>query len=234
MSYFLLGLTVYFSSLTSAHSFTIGLPESTQGTHYQTQLEGIFSELYTDIASEVKFAYLPFTRMLVMVKKQQVDAVVYQMSSAADNTEILLQVEEPLTQIGLFAACTQDTSCNPNQRSRFVVVADSLYAKQWCHTHSVSCLSVTNPDLARKAVKDGLADIHIMQRTQHITEPCLSEQGLKVRPILDTEIEVFHYVAKQHHHLLLPLSNKIRQMKAVFQRQPIVCKDLALNVRFIY
>ena len=46
------------------------------------------------------------------------------------------------------------------------------------------------------AIKYTLADIHIMQRTQHITEPCLSEQGLKVRPILDTEIEVFHYVAQ--------------------------------------
>lgn len=232
MRTFLVGLLTGLLCISSAHAFTIGLPESTQNTDYQPQLERVFTELYRDISEQIQFAYLPFSRMLLMIEKHQLDAVVYQMGSATQTSTYLLQVPEPLTQISLFAGCKTEADCLPTDRSRFVVVSDSLYANQWCQSRSLSCLSVANPDLARKALLDGLADIHLMQRMRHITESCLSEQRTKVRPILNTSIDVHHYVAKQHQALIAQLSEKIKQMKQSFVERQSHCNDVALNVKY--
>jgi hypothetical protein len=44
-------------------------------------LENAFNSLYGGIEEEVSFAYLPFNRMMRMMREEQFDAVAYQLNS---------------------------------------------------------------------------------------------------------------------------------------------------------
>jgi hypothetical protein len=198
-------------------SFVIGVPESTQQSLYQVQLEQSFNSLYSGIAEEVSFAYLPFNRMMRMVQEKKLDAIAYQLNSQAVDTLGMIGISEPLTQFRLYAGCLAEKRCTLTKDLKFVVVADALYTNQICERLSLQCLFLSTSALAQKALKEGIVDAYIMQRSPHIAEPCLQGEGIKVYAIANTEINIYHFITRSHSAIAQPLAERLKKLKREFQ-----------------
>jgi hypothetical protein len=200
-----------------AKSFVIGLPESTLQGPYQMQLENAFNLLYLGIEDEVSFAYLPFNRMMRMMQDEQLDAVAYQLNFQAGDTLGMMRIPEPLTQLKLYLGCLEENHCIFDKGLRFVVNADSQYTNQICERLSLNCLVQRTPELAHKALKEGIVDAYIMQRSPHITEPCLLEIGIKAYPIADTEINIYHFIKRSHSNIAQQLAERLKNREQKVQ-----------------
>ncbi|MDF2179095.1 hypothetical protein P2G88_12615 [Aliiglaciecola sp. CAU 1673] len=210
---FLLVLCVLFVAKTKA--FTIGLPEYVHNSQEQQQFEQSYKALYSGIGVKVSFAYLPFTRMQLMIEDQQLDAIAYHSATQYPPKSNLIRIPEPLTQVSLVAACLEQ--CTVNAYSRVVIVKEAIFASQYCKKLALTCVPVSNPESALKAIQSGLADIYMMQWSPHIAEPCLTEQGYKLYPIANTKTDVYHYIAPHHRQMSEQLADTLRQLKKVTQ-----------------
>ena len=203
--------------VSDAKSFVIGLPESALQGSYQTQLENAFNLLYSGIEEEVSFVYLPFNRMMRMMQEEQLDAVAYQLNFQVANTLGMMRVPEPLTQLTLYLGCLQENHCTFDKGLRFVVNAGSQYTNQTCERLSLNCLVQRTPEFAHKALKEGIVDAYIMQRTPDITEPCLLEIGIKAYPIANTEINIYHFIKRSHSNIAQQLAERLKKRKQKVQ-----------------
>ena len=210
-----------------ANGFTIGLPESVRTEQHKPQLERAFVSIYNDLEEDIEFAYLPINRMMMMMDNHQLDAIAYKLNTQFSRAKDLVKVPEPITQLSLFLECIDELTCNLDKRGRFAVVDDAIYITQLCERENLQCLALNNINLARKALKDGIVDALISQRTPHIEERCLETDGISVHPILNTTINIYHYLAAEHRDLAEPLAEKVRQYKRSLKRPTKHCNDLS-------
>lgn len=191
-------------------AFTIGIPEYLYHSREQEQFEQGFTALYSRIGIHVSFVYLPLSRMQLMAAQQQLDAIAYQISTQIPVTE-MIRVPEPLSRVQLMAACPK--RCAFDVDTKVVVVNDAILARRFCQSLALSCLQVSGPESAKKVLQSGLADMHIMQWSPHIAQPCPTDYGYQLHPIADTQVEVYHYVAPEHEALVTELAAALRHMK---------------------
>ncbi|WP_156896375.1 hypothetical protein [Aestuariibacter salexigens] len=189
------------------------MPEFVQGTIYQAQLETAFDKMYSPLGLHITYSYLPYKRMLVLTEEGKLDALAYQLRSQEEGAASVIRVPESMSTISLSAGCLKATHCNFTKEARFVVVSDVLLALEFCESLALDCLTVSTPGLAQKALKEGLADVHMMQRSPHVKAPCLSDDGIAVYPIAHTEMPVYHYIGEQHSHLADELAIALKQFK---------------------
>lgn len=212
---------------TDAKSFIIGLPESALKSPYQQQVENSFNLLYSGIEAKISFAYLPVNRMMRMMQQQQLDAVAYQLNPQADGNLGMIRVPEPLTQFRLYVGCLEGNRCSIDKDLTFVVKVDSQYTQQVCEQLSLHCLKIRTPELAYKALKKGLVDVYLMQRSPHIIEPCHQEIGVKVYPVANTKINIYHFIKQSHHNIAQALAERLIKLKREFHESNAQeCNDM--------
>lgn len=200
----------------SASALVIGLPQSTYQTAYQPQLEQAFKLLYAEIDEPVSFEYLPHSRMLKMAESNQIGAIGFDVLLDNDSANVV-RVNEPISSFSLYAGCLSTAGCRLTDTTRFAVVNDAVHAKRACDIFALRCLKLASPDLARKALRDGLADVHIMQRSPHAVHECMVAEGVNVYPISNTQVNIYHYLSPAKQSLSEALSTRIRHLKVDYK-----------------
>ena len=196
----------------SASALVIGLPQSTYQTAYQTQLEEAFKLLYANVEEQVTFEYLPHSRMLKMAELNQIGAIGFDVLLDEGDADIV-RVVEPISSFSLYAGCLSSAGCRLTDTTRFAVVDDAVHANRACDVFALQCLKLASPELARKALRDGLADVHIMQRSPHAVHTCMVAEGVSVYPIMNTQVHVYHYLSPNNKGLSEELSARIKRLR---------------------
>ena len=156
--------------------------------------------------------------MMRMMQQEQLDAVAYQLNFQAGDTFGMIRVPEPLTQFKLYLGCLEESLCTIEKNLKFVVTANAQYTNQICESLSLHCSILRTPELAHKALKEGMVDAYIMQRTAHIAEPCLQNLGIKIYPIANTEINIYHFITRSHSNIVQLLAERLKKTKQEFQK----------------
>lgn len=169
-----------------------------------------------------------------MMREEQLDAVAYQLNFQASDTLGMIRVPEPVSQFKLYAGCLKRNSCYLNKNLKFVVVNDSLYAKQICEQFLLQCLLLSTPALAYKALNEGIVDAYIMQQSPHLAAPCLQGIGIEVHPIANTQINIYHFISKPHSNIAQPLAERLKQLKRDFKETSAQeCNEMLNESRFL-
>ncbi|MFC3094390.1 hypothetical protein DRW07_14120 [Alteromonas sediminis] len=203
-------------TITEDTRYRIGMPAYLESTFYQPQIEGYFARLYQGTGVSIHFQYLPLNNKYKMLTRNQLDAVAFMLPMENPDEENLVKLPEAITTISSFAGCLKDTHCEVDAQTRFVVVEDALFVNQLCRTYQLDCLFVDSIKLAHKAIADRLADAHLIQRSPHVLEPCLDELGMKLRPIANSGVPLYHYVDAKNAYLIDALSSNLKQLKEVY------------------
>jgi len=196
-----------------ATQYRIGMPAYLEKTFYQQQIEAFFVQLYRNTGADVYFQYLPLNNHYKMLTRRNLDAVGFMMEIDNPSEDALIKLPEAITTISSFAGCLKDTACEIGADTRFVVVEDAVFVNKLCRTYKLNCLYVDSIKLARKAVADRLADAHLIQRSPHVIEPCLAEEGFKLRPIANGGVKLYHYIDVKNAHLQERLLDNLVKLK---------------------
>lgn len=67
-----------------------------------------------------------------------------------------------------------------------------------------------------------------MQRTPHIAESCLQNLGIKIYPIANTEINIYHFITRSHSNIEQFLAERLKKIKQEFQKSSAqACNEMA-------
>ncbi|XOV78135.1 MAG: hypothetical protein ACFHVJ_14450 [Aestuariibacter sp.] len=190
--------------------YVINVAESIQSEWRRELVEQVFTDIYGQIGITPDFVFFPSLRGLKMVDEGILSAEAWRVEEVGAQFSNLIQIKPHLLKLEIGVFCVSENACTITENSNVATVAGFIKGLSICEELQASCIVGKRQADITRLLEDNIVDAILLPLNASHNFLCdLESNMISYRILNNTEINVFHYIHKQHEELADSLSTAI-------------------------